>query len=1154
VTITTETSQEPIPGYRILERIGAGGYGEVWKAEAPGGLVKALKFVYGRLEEDRAARELKSLERIKDVRHPFLLSLERIEIADGRLIIVTELAEGSLKDRFDQCKTEGRCGIDREELLTYMRDAADVLDFMLERHALQHLDIKPENLLLVGGRIKVADFGLVKKLQDVTASLLGGLTPLYAPPELFEGEPSSRSDQYSLAIVYLEMLTGTLPFAGRTAGQLAKQHLHAAPKLGAIAPAEQAVLRQALAKRPEDRFGSCREFVEALVRAPESGAVDEGPAGAGRSKSSLRTQAPPRSERSGSRAGRSSVAASRTHPGQPKRRVPKVGDAPCRDAGPIEVTSHTAPLHPTIWVGLGGAGCRVVRHLREALGEQVGDIDRIPAWQFLMVDTDVNDLARTAPSQHGSSCPVDPLLPIPLKRPQEYKSSANDPTRWLSRRWLYHIPKIPATNGLRPLGCLAFVDWQSEFESRLTEVLDYVCRPESVRKSVEQSGLGAEDNPSPRVVLIAGLGGGTGGGILVEAARTVREVFVANGKPGMCRGVLLHASPRDAQKRELAVVSAYATLVEVHHAQRRSGEQPLFSDLYLHWVGDSLPPADYEHGLREVAQQLSLQTTTALARLAEKLAKTARSAKPADRCRLRACGAHAVGARQGTLLEDAARRLAGQLVESWLTGELPQPESTASIRERVTCTSVSVSSTRCQSSAVPAIQDQTAGHWNATGLDAQQALAQIDQWCETALSEPAGEFLLRESMRLRPHTDTPESFREWIGEVRSLLVRLLGSDESDDEAVLTSDPGLLAPVLLKRQHEHLEAKVAPVVARIVQAATDPDCRVAGADAMLRELRQMLRQTADTLRRDLARIETHLTGSQTAIAQECDAGGGHLRTKSKNKSKPGEEDGSQTRIRQWVALRWGSFRLRQALALLAGAERILSNTHEELVNISRELRIIHDSVSKPPGDRDCGPDERPSNGYEKAARGVIEERTVELLERLDRAVAESLQRHTEHENWIDVLRDGTEGRTLLPECLLREALALVGEAVAQCDVITHAAPGDRTALAAQLCDWFELAGTAPEQWGGTRHRYLLVPDPARVAPWLDAYYSTEHNLPTILAGRPAEVVFGVEVDDISITRAAVSLIEARSDRVEYAYRLLSRSDVEYEALPDDAVDT
>jgi hypothetical protein len=116
---------EPIPGYVLKERIGVGGYGEVWSAEAPGGLSKAIKFVYGHFDEERAARELKALNRIKEVRHPFLLSLERIEIVDGQLIIVTELADMSLKDRFQQARKEGLDQIPREELLGYLRDAAD---------------------------------------------------------------------------------------------------------------------------------------------------------------------------------------------------------------------------------------------------------------------------------------------------------------------------------------------------------------------------------------------------------------------------------------------------------------------------------------------------------------------------------------------------------------------------------------------------------------------------------------------------------------------------------------------------------------------------------------------------------------------------------------------------------------------------------------------------------------------------------------------------------------------------------------------------------------------------------------------------------------------------------------------------------------------
>jgi len=171
---------EPIPGYQLVERLGCGGYGEVWKVVAPGELTKAIKIVHGDTTDVRSAQELKALRRIKEVRHPFLLSLERIEVVEGQLFIVTELAEGSLMDRYLACQEAGQRGIPREELLGYIRDAADALDYMGEVHGLQHLDVKPQNLLLVAGRIKVADFGLVKDLTGASISLAGGMTPMYA--------------------------------------------------------------------------------------------------------------------------------------------------------------------------------------------------------------------------------------------------------------------------------------------------------------------------------------------------------------------------------------------------------------------------------------------------------------------------------------------------------------------------------------------------------------------------------------------------------------------------------------------------------------------------------------------------------------------------------------------------------------------------------------------------------------------------------------------------------------------------------------------------------------------------------------------------------------------------------------------------------------
>src|SRR5947199_3155687 len=207
MTVRIESHAEPIPGYKLIERLGGGGFGEVWKAEAPGGLLKAIKFVHGTLQGSQTdaglvQQELKSLNRVKSVRHPYILSLERYDIIDGQLMIVMELADRNLWDRFEECKKQGLPGIPREELLSYLEETAEALDLMNTEYQLQHLDIKPQNLFLVYNHIKVGDFGLVKDLEGMQNRLTTAVTPLYAAPETFEGVVSPYCDQYNLGIVY----------------------------------------------------------------------------------------------------------------------------------------------------------------------------------------------------------------------------------------------------------------------------------------------------------------------------------------------------------------------------------------------------------------------------------------------------------------------------------------------------------------------------------------------------------------------------------------------------------------------------------------------------------------------------------------------------------------------------------------------------------------------------------------------------------------------------------------------------------------------------------------------------------------------------------------------------------------------------------------
>src|SRR5437016_545666 len=251
MAIRIESQAEPIPGYRLIERLGGGGFGEVWKCEAPGGLHKAIKFVFGSLEVagdggQRAEQELKALRRVQTVRHPYILSLERYDIIEGQLFIVMELADRSLWDRYQECRTQGLPGIPRDEMLRYMEETAEALDLMNREYQLQHLDIKPQNLFLLYNHVKVGDFGLVKGLEGMNARVTSGVTPVYAAPETFEGLVSHYCDQYNLGIVYQELLTGHLPFTGKSAQQLMMQHLTGVPNLESLPPADRAAIARAL--------------------------------------------------------------------------------------------------------------------------------------------------------------------------------------------------------------------------------------------------------------------------------------------------------------------------------------------------------------------------------------------------------------------------------------------------------------------------------------------------------------------------------------------------------------------------------------------------------------------------------------------------------------------------------------------------------------------------------------------------------------------------------------------------------------------------------------------------------------------------------------------------------------------------------------------
>jgi serine/threonine protein kinase len=273
-------SHAPFAGRYTIEReLGRGGMATVYRArDLRHDRAVALKVLHRELAAsvggDRFAREIRLLAGLN---HPHILPLFDSGEHEGAVFYVVPCMSGqSVRTRLDEERQ-----LPLEEALRITREVADALDYA-HRSGIIHRDIKPENILLEEGHAIVADFGVARALKRAagesrtTAGMAVG-TPAYMSPEQATGEEEldGRTDQYSLACVLYEMLTGTPPFAGTTPRvTLARRFTEPPPSLRGLRGVPESVDRaisRALSAVPADRFATVRAFSEALEAPPARG-------------------------------------------------------------------------------------------------------------------------------------------------------------------------------------------------------------------------------------------------------------------------------------------------------------------------------------------------------------------------------------------------------------------------------------------------------------------------------------------------------------------------------------------------------------------------------------------------------------------------------------------------------------------------------------------------------------------------------------------------------------------------------------------------------------------------------------------------------------------------------------------------------------------
>jgi serine/threonine-protein kinase len=269
---------ERIGRYKIVRELGRGAMGVVYHAIDPNigrpVAIKTIQFGGGRNSEEqnrlreRLFREARSAGILS---HPGIVTVYDVEQQGDLAYIAMEYVDGPT---LDQVLSEAQ-PIPPERMFSILGQTAVALDYAHQK-GIVHRDIKPANIMIArDGTAKITDFGIAKITASDQLTMTGNIvgTPHYMSPEQVQGQPvDGRSDQFSLAVIAFEMLTGEKPYSGEhlttVVYKIVAEEPAAPHRLNpTIGVAIESVVRKSLSKKPDLRYATCQEFARALEKA-----------------------------------------------------------------------------------------------------------------------------------------------------------------------------------------------------------------------------------------------------------------------------------------------------------------------------------------------------------------------------------------------------------------------------------------------------------------------------------------------------------------------------------------------------------------------------------------------------------------------------------------------------------------------------------------------------------------------------------------------------------------------------------------------------------------------------------------------------------------------------------------------------------------------
>lgn len=262
---------DKIGEYTLLDKLGTGGFSDVWKAEKRTALdvnYFALKFFRPKNEAvdfDNINKEIAVWKQLKGL--PHIISIIELDRFEDYIYVVSDFADGgSLENRF--ANSRGRASSPAEAVKITL-EILTGLDH-LHKKGFVHRDIKPDNILIVNGYYCLADFGVTREIKTHSKATGTAGTMVFMPPEAFEKKPfvTPQTDIWSVGVILQRLLTGKLPYPQDDPPALMRAILMSEPdEMPETIPHElREIVKKSLQKEPENRFQSAQEMMEALKK------------------------------------------------------------------------------------------------------------------------------------------------------------------------------------------------------------------------------------------------------------------------------------------------------------------------------------------------------------------------------------------------------------------------------------------------------------------------------------------------------------------------------------------------------------------------------------------------------------------------------------------------------------------------------------------------------------------------------------------------------------------------------------------------------------------------------------------------------------------------------------------------------------------------